>query len=326
MATYYGTYGQKVQYLASDPSDPQTGQVWYNSTSATLKVRVVTTTDSWASGGTLNTGRSSMGGAGIQTAALAFAGEEAPGNSVATESYNGTSWTSVSNMNTARRAGGSLGLQTAALYVGGYITGGSVNTETWNGTSWTSVNNASNVRYDTGASGLTSAALALGGSGSSGAIPVGVESWNGTSWTAGTNLPTNRRSAGFSIVGTQTATLYSGGVNTPNSARVSDVYSWNGSSWSTLTNLPGNRGSAGNFGTQTSSLVAGGDDGSVDLNNAVLWNGSSWTTSPATLANAFGSWASASPAPSGSGILYRNSITEEFNGPGLVTTQTITVS
>jgi hypothetical protein len=39
MATYYGTYGQKVQYLASDPSDPQIGQVWYNSTSATLKVR-----------------------------------------------------------------------------------------------------------------------------------------------------------------------------------------------------------------------------------------------------------------------------------------------
>jgi hypothetical protein len=44
MATYYGTYGQKVQYLASDPSDPQTGQVWYNSTSATLKVRQATTT------------------------------------------------------------------------------------------------------------------------------------------------------------------------------------------------------------------------------------------------------------------------------------------
>ena len=48
MATYYGTYGQKVQYLASDPSDPQTGQVWYNSTSAVLKVQSVTTAGAWA--------------------------------------------------------------------------------------------------------------------------------------------------------------------------------------------------------------------------------------------------------------------------------------
>jgi hypothetical protein len=49
MATYYGTYGQKVQYLASDPSDPQIGQVWYNSTSATLKVQSATTAGAWAS-------------------------------------------------------------------------------------------------------------------------------------------------------------------------------------------------------------------------------------------------------------------------------------
>jgi hypothetical protein len=50
MATYYGTYGQKVQYLASDPSDPQIGQVWYNSTSAVLKVRQLGTVNAWASG------------------------------------------------------------------------------------------------------------------------------------------------------------------------------------------------------------------------------------------------------------------------------------
>ena len=54
MTTYYETYGQKVQYLASDPSDPQTGQVWYNSTSATLKVRAATTSGTWASGGSLS--------------------------------------------------------------------------------------------------------------------------------------------------------------------------------------------------------------------------------------------------------------------------------
>ena len=55
MATYYGTYGQKVQYLASDPSDPQTGQVWYNSTYATLKVRQLATVNAFASGTNLPT-------------------------------------------------------------------------------------------------------------------------------------------------------------------------------------------------------------------------------------------------------------------------------
>jgi hypothetical protein len=91
MATYYGTYGQKVQYLASDPSDPQTGQVWYNSTSATLKVR---------------------GGAGIQTAALYFGGSPTTGQ---TELYNGTSWTTnPTGLNTSRAYISGCGLQTAA--------------------------------------------------------------------------------------------------------------------------------------------------------------------------------------------------------------------
>ena len=95
MATYYGTYGQKVQYLASDPSDPQIGQVWYNSTSAVLKVRQVTTTGTWATGGNLNTTRRELANAGIQTAAIAFGGASATAVSSAAESYNGSSWTTA---------------------------------------------------------------------------------------------------------------------------------------------------------------------------------------------------------------------------------------
>ena len=56
MATYYGTYGQKVQYLASDPASPQAGQVWFNSTSNLLKV-AVTQQGAWATGGNLATAR-----------------------------------------------------------------------------------------------------------------------------------------------------------------------------------------------------------------------------------------------------------------------------
>ena len=39
MATYYDIHGQKVKYLSSDPSPVTKGQVWYNSTSNTLKIR-----------------------------------------------------------------------------------------------------------------------------------------------------------------------------------------------------------------------------------------------------------------------------------------------
>ena len=90
MATYYGTYGQKVQYLASDPSDPQIGQVWYNSTSAVLKVRQSVATNAWASGGALGTGRYSLGGFGIQTAAVAVGGYNVVPvtNLTNTENYN----------------------------------------------------------------------------------------------------------------------------------------------------------------------------------------------------------------------------------------------
>ena len=84
MTTYYGLYGQKVQYLASDPTDVQIGQVWYNSTSAVLKVRQVGTVNAWASGGSLNTGRYYGAAAGTQTSTLLFGGD--PGKVTTTES------------------------------------------------------------------------------------------------------------------------------------------------------------------------------------------------------------------------------------------------
>ena len=105
MTTYYGLYGQKVQYLASDPTDVQVGQVWYNSTSATLKVRSATTSGTWASGGNLNTATDQQGSGGTQTSAIKFggrSGDPTPRQTNATEKYDGTSWTSVTSMGTAR--------------------------------------------------------------------------------------------------------------------------------------------------------------------------------------------------------------------------------
>jgi hypothetical protein len=65
----------------------------------------------------MNTARRLLGGAGIQTAALAFGGDTPP-DTGATEEYDGTSWaTSPVSLNTARRALAGAGTQTAGLSV-----------------------------------------------------------------------------------------------------------------------------------------------------------------------------------------------------------------
>ena len=96
MATYKEIRGTQIEVVASDPSNPVEGQVWYNTTSNVLKGRGATTAGSWASGGDLNTGRFGLGSAkmGTQTAALVFGGQIPPPRTAATESYNGTNWTS----------------------------------------------------------------------------------------------------------------------------------------------------------------------------------------------------------------------------------------
>jgi hypothetical protein len=69
----------------------------------------------------LNTARLNLGGAGTQTAALAFGGRNpsAPATG-ATELYDGNSWTSnPTGLNSARRSFGAAGTQTSALASGG---------------------------------------------------------------------------------------------------------------------------------------------------------------------------------------------------------------
>jgi hypothetical protein len=74
MANYKGIQGFTIQNLSADPSNSIEGQVWYNSTSNVWKVEEATTVGAWASGNNMNTARATLGGAGTQTAALAFGG------------------------------------------------------------------------------------------------------------------------------------------------------------------------------------------------------------------------------------------------------------
>ena len=57
MSTYSQIFGGKVNVVASDPSNPINGQVWYNSTTKVLKFSEASVAGVWAAGGNLGTAR-----------------------------------------------------------------------------------------------------------------------------------------------------------------------------------------------------------------------------------------------------------------------------
>lgn len=270
MATYYGTYGQKVQYLASDPTDVQTGQVWYNYTSATLKVRGVTTTNAWSSGGNINTFRSYVAGFGLQTAAVMAGGYTGPVYNN-TENYNGTSWTASGAMNSTLYGRGGAGTQTAGVCFGG-LPGPSNATEKYNGTSWTTSGTMGTAAYYPFSFGTQTAAISAGGTGPTG---TGTQSYNGTSWTTlPANMNTGKNFGG--AAGISTAGVVFGGV------AVNATELWNGSTWTNSSPMvraassPGSTWGMASFGIQTLAIAATG--GNNYVNTAEQFNGSTWSS------------------------------------------------
>ena len=100
MADYINIYGQDILAVASDPANPTLGQIWYNTTSNTLKGEGYAA-GSWATGGNLGTARLTGGGAGTQNAAVTIGGYN--GSAVAiSEEYDGSVWTSAGSLGTGR--------------------------------------------------------------------------------------------------------------------------------------------------------------------------------------------------------------------------------
>ena len=90
MSTYKELKGLRVKYVPTDTTAPSTaaaGDVWYNSASYQLKAYVGIS--AWSAGGPTINSKSNMGGAGTQSAGLAFAGIPFP-LSAKTEEYNGS--------------------------------------------------------------------------------------------------------------------------------------------------------------------------------------------------------------------------------------------
>ena len=81
MADYKTIHGFKVKSYTTDPDNIIEGQVWYDKTNKVLQFQIpnTTSTGAWRTGGSLNTSRTQVQGAGAnQNAALAFGGDNGP--------------------------------------------------------------------------------------------------------------------------------------------------------------------------------------------------------------------------------------------------------
>ena len=318
MATYKEIRGTQIEAVATDPSNPIEGQVWYNTTSNVLKGQAVTSAGSWATGGNLNTARAIQGAAGTYNASLNYGGYTTTEVGI-TETYNGTNWTEVNDMGTARAAFAAGGTQTSAIAAGGQgPPNGVTNCEIWNGTNWTETTdlNASR-RYITGAAAVNTAAIAFGG------IPPNpgtgaTELWNGSNWTEVNDLTTARRS--IASCGTSTAGFSISGYD-GESALECEI--WNGTNWTEVNDIPSGFGTGAAFGTTTAAVV--------NANTVTKeWNGTNWAAGTASSTNvsnracsgtaSLGIAAGGEPPPSGVAT------TEEWTGPGTAQTRTFTDS
>jgi len=102
MAEYKDIHGTNIETVTTDPSNPIVGQVWYNTTEQKLKGFASNPAGSWSTSGALNTGRTRLMSTGIQTAALAIAGET-DDNVALNELYNGSTWTEVGDINYSKK-------------------------------------------------------------------------------------------------------------------------------------------------------------------------------------------------------------------------------
>jgi len=308
MAGYNEIRGLRVKYLSADPSNAENGQVWYNSTSGTLRVKGIGVS-SWISTGAMVNAEYRNAGAGTQTAGLAFGGSpNGTASDDKVEEYNGSGWTSAGQMPANRSYLSGCGLQTAALSIGGAAIPSYDSNVTleYDGTNWTSGGNLNTPRNSAGNGiGVQTSALLAGGDRVSTAPTRSVtncEQYDGSSWTAVAALPRAGDSA--QNFGTTSAGTVAGGTDTAPSTVLSDSVNWDGSSWTASGNLPGARQRGFSFGTQTSGIVAGGNSSSPSptiLNTTLDYDGSTFAVNPATLITQQQLGAPSTNAPSAGG-------------------------
>jgi len=319
MATYQDIRGLRVKYLSADPSNTATGEVWYNSTTGTLRSHVIS--DAWASSAPLSGAiRNGMGSTGIQTAALSVGGQPPGSYANFVEEYNGAGWTTGTVYPLSIQGPFVAGTVTAAVVTGGHTYPPATDrTETfeYDGTTWSPTGALPAGRRGLNCSGFGSQTAAVQ---SGGLIPGGVQNtsneYNGSTWTAGNTINTYRYVQGGA--GILTAGVIAGGAGVaPAYADLSATEEYDGTNWTSVTSMTTARSAVGssNQAPQTSTIIFGG--GNPNFNATEAYDGTSWTTR-GTLATARNGLGGAGGSGS-SGLAFAGystadtSITEEYN-------------
>lgn len=329
MATYYDIFGQKVQYLSSDPSNVQIGQVWYNSTSNTAKFQGATTVSSWATGGNMNDANSGNGAGDSQTSAIALQGNL--GSVTVVESYDGSTWTngpSSSNSYGSRSAGGATA--SAGLF-GGYTNSPFTTYSTmeeYDGSTFSSGGSSNTPGY--GSNSAYGVNLnSLGWVGRTGPNKAANEHYDGSTWTTVTSFPPGQ--TGGNVAGTLTSAVIASGFVPPNNTTVNS-FDYDGSTWTAITNLPSGRDSinGGSACTSSSAYIKYGGSREPSLGstaNSDFWNGSAWSTETSLPSARQGSNGGVATSYTGA-LMFGGPTTQtlEYQAAGLPETKTITTS
>ena len=113
--------GLYIKHASSDPSNLVEGDIWYNTTTQTLKI-APQLPGTWAAGENVPAAVRDNGGFGTTTAAAYFGGYKASASAKQDETfeYDGTDYAAGGDLATAaKQNGGMCGTQTAGLYCGG---------------------------------------------------------------------------------------------------------------------------------------------------------------------------------------------------------------
>ena len=328
MSEFKAIRGKAIKSLTSDPSPAVAGDIWYNSTSQTLKGAVYVS--AWSAGGTLGTARYDLSGTGATQSAYVVAGGYSPSVSNLTEKYNGTSWSASNTMPAAVFAGAMFGTQTAAVYASGKLAPALTSTTSeYGGTSWTAGGAVTTARQQIAAQcgGTQTAGIIFGGYLGPPGGSAATEEYDGTSWTAQSGALNLARWNGMGT-GTQTAAVMSGS----DSPATSNVEEWNGTSWSEVNNMPLVRYKgmvAGN--SQTDYNVIGGNTnpGAALSTTVINYDGTNWSSVP-SIATARNTGAGSSQNATSQGIIAggaaapASNATEEFTQGNV--TKTFTTS
>ena len=282
MSTYKEIIGKKIKSVSSDPSDSADGQMWYNTT--TQSIRGIAILEAWSSGSPTTEDKPNLScGAGTQTAGL-VAGGNTPG-SVITNEYNGTGHSVGGTLNNGGFARNMGGTQTAGFCYGNLVSSPDFPTaecEHYNGTAWTTITNVPQVTTSGGSFGSTTAGVVFSGRiNNNDDCNTVTSEYDGSSWTSGGAFPAAMRGIGSATGAPATDGISMGGQVQPGGTKQTTVNKYDGTSWTAETGIPTATSFASGSGTNSdNALIFGGNHPPGRTGATFGYDGSSWTTKP----------------------------------------------